>query len=74
VWGLGWGELILLLEGMIEVLGAGPVWANIHSSDEMYGLILFLVLLPNSQNFSTGWLPLLYQCGVSALVLVVPPP
>ncbi len=28
-----WGELVLLLEGVVEVLGAGPVWANIHSSD-----------------------------------------
>ncbi len=29
-----WGELVLLLEGVVEVLSAGPVWADIHSSDE----------------------------------------
>ena len=28
-----WRKLVLLLEGVIEVLGACPVWANIHSSD-----------------------------------------
>jgi len=28
-----WGELVLLLEGVVEVFGACPVRTNIHSSD-----------------------------------------
>jgi hypothetical protein len=30
---VGWGELVLLLEGVVEIFGACPVRAGIHSGN-----------------------------------------